>query len=86
MARAATAGSHLADVEAACWFADPQELEMRLFPGASSDAEFKYKLQNCSSVPHDIDCGLATTQIYTHVDSARLVELVNARHPLADRR
>jgi integrase/recombinase XerD len=25
----------------------------------------------------------ATTQIYTHVDSARLVELVNARHPLA---
>ena len=29
---------------------------------------------------------IATTQIYTHVDSARLVELVNARHPLADRR
>ena len=28
---------------------------------------------------------IATTQIYTHVDSARLVELVNARHPLADR-
>ena len=27
---------------------------------------------------------IATTQIYTHVDSARLVELVNARHPLAD--
>ena len=27
----------------------------------------------------------ATTQIYTHVDSARLVELVNARHPLATR-
>lgn len=26
---------------------------------------------------------IATTQIYTHVDSARLVELVNARHPLA---
>jgi integrase/recombinase XerD len=25
---------------------------------------------------------IATTQIYTHVDSARLVELVNARHPL----
>ena len=30
---------------------------------------------------------LATTQIYTHVDAARLVELVNTRHPLAtDRR
>jgi len=29
---------------------------------------------------------IATTQIYTHVDSARLVELVNARHPLAGRR
>ncbi len=28
---------------------------------------------------------IATTQIYTHVDSARLVELVNARHPLAKR-
>ncbi|QNN65504.1 tyrosine recombinase [Sphingomonas rhizophila] len=28
---------------------------------------------------------IATTQIYTHVDSARLVEIVNARHPLADR-
>jgi integrase/recombinase XerD len=27
---------------------------------------------------------IATTQIYTHVDAARLVELVNARHPLAD--
>src|SRR3569623_148345 len=26
---------------------------------------------------------IATTQIYTHVDSARLVELVNERHPLA---
>lgn len=26
---------------------------------------------------------IATTQIYTHVDSGRLVELVNARHPLA---
>jgi integrase/recombinase XerD len=25
----------------------------------------------------------ATTEIYTHVDSARLVELVNSRHPLA---
>ncbi|MEO6360258.1 MAG: tyrosine recombinase [Sphingomicrobium sp.] len=25
---------------------------------------------------------IATTQIYTHVDSARLVELVNSRHPL----
>ena len=29
---------------------------------------------------------IATTQIYTHVDSSRLVQLVNARHPLADRR
>jgi integrase/recombinase XerD len=28
---------------------------------------------------------IATTQIYTHVDTARLVELVNARHPLAKR-
>jgi integrase/recombinase XerD len=28
---------------------------------------------------------IATTQIYTHVDSARLVELVNAKHPLAAR-
>jgi len=28
---------------------------------------------------------IATTQIYTHVDSARLVDLVNSRHPLADR-
>ncbi len=26
---------------------------------------------------------IATTQIYTHVDAARLVQLVNARHPLA---
>jgi len=26
---------------------------------------------------------ISTTQIYTHVDAARLVELVNARHPLA---
>lgn len=26
---------------------------------------------------------ISTTQIYTHVDSARLVSLVNARHPLA---
>ncbi len=26
---------------------------------------------------------ISTTQIYTHVDSARLVQLVNARHPLA---
>lgn len=26
---------------------------------------------------------IATTQIYTHVDSSRLVELVNNRHPLA---
>jgi integrase/recombinase XerD len=29
---------------------------------------------------------IATTQIYTHVDSSRLVQLVNSRHPLADRR
>ena len=29
---------------------------------------------------------IATTQIYTHVDSRRLVELVNQRHPLADRK
>lgn len=29
---------------------------------------------------------IATTQIYTHVDSARLVALVNRLHPLADRR
>jgi integrase/recombinase XerD len=28
---------------------------------------------------------MATTQIYTHVDAARLVQLVNERHPLADR-
>ena len=28
---------------------------------------------------------IATTQIYTHVDAARLIELVNARHPLATR-
>ena len=28
---------------------------------------------------------IATTQIYTHVASRTLVELVNARHPLADR-
>ena len=27
---------------------------------------------------------IATTQIYTHVDGARLVALVNARHPLVD--
>ncbi|WP_457310538.1 tyrosine-type recombinase/integrase [Sphingomonas sp. UYAg733] len=27
---------------------------------------------------------IATTEIYTHIDSARLVELVNSRHPLAD--
>ena len=27
---------------------------------------------------------IATTQIYTHVDAGRLVELVNAKHPLAD--
>ncbi|RJY08655.1 tyrosine recombinase [Aurantiacibacter aquimixticola] len=29
---------------------------------------------------------IATTQIYTHVDSARLVALVNERHPLAGER
>ena len=29
---------------------------------------------------------IATTQIYTHVDSRRLIELVNARHPLSDAR
>ena len=29
---------------------------------------------------------IATTQIYTHVDSRRLIDLVNQRHPLADRR
>jgi integrase/recombinase XerD len=28
---------------------------------------------------------IATTQIYTHVDTSRLIELVNSRHPLADR-
>lgn len=28
---------------------------------------------------------IATTQIYTHVDASRLVELVNNRHPLAKR-
>ena len=28
---------------------------------------------------------IATTQIYTHIDAARLVALVNARHPLAVR-
>ena len=28
---------------------------------------------------------IATTQIYTHVDAARLVQLVNSRHPLARR-
>jgi integrase/recombinase XerD len=27
---------------------------------------------------------IATTQIYTHVDTSRLVELVNANHPLGD--
>ena len=27
---------------------------------------------------------IATTQIYTHVDSKRLIELVNSRHPLVD--
>ncbi|MFM9828668.1 MAG: tyrosine-type recombinase/integrase [Sphingomonas sp.] len=27
---------------------------------------------------------IATTEIYTHVDSARLVQLVNQRHPLVD--
>ena len=29
---------------------------------------------------------IATTQIYTHVDAARLVRLVNERHPLAQQR
>ena len=29
---------------------------------------------------------IATTQIYTHVDAARLVDLVNAKHPLAQMR
>jgi integrase/recombinase XerD len=29
---------------------------------------------------------IATTQIYTHVDSSKLVELVNQRHPLAKRK
>ena len=29
---------------------------------------------------------IATTQIYTHVDAARLVALVNSRHPLATQR
>jgi len=29
---------------------------------------------------------IATTQIYTHVDSRRLIDLVNARHPLTDGR
>ena len=29
---------------------------------------------------------ISTTQIYTHVDAARLVELVNTRHPLAHAR
>jgi integrase/recombinase XerD len=28
---------------------------------------------------------IATTEIYTHVDSSRLVQLVNERHPLADK-
>ncbi len=28
---------------------------------------------------------IATTEIYTHVDASRLVELVNTRHPLAER-
>jgi integrase/recombinase XerD len=28
---------------------------------------------------------IATTQIYTHVDSRRLIDLVNQRHPLTDR-
>jgi len=28
---------------------------------------------------------IATTQIYTHVESRRLIDLVNSRHPLADR-
>lgn len=29
---------------------------------------------------------IATTQIYTHVDSRRLIDLVNSRHPLVDGR
>jgi integrase/recombinase XerD len=29
---------------------------------------------------------IATTQIYTHVDSRRLIDLVNSRHPLGDAR
>ncbi|MHA7818083.1 MAG: tyrosine recombinase [Erythrobacter sp.] len=29
---------------------------------------------------------IATTQIYTHIDAARLVALVNSRHPLASRK
>jgi integrase/recombinase XerD len=29
---------------------------------------------------------IATTQIYTHVDSRRLIDLVNSRHPLVDAR
>ncbi len=29
---------------------------------------------------------IATTQIYTHVDSRRLIDLVNSRHPLTDGR
>lgn len=29
---------------------------------------------------------IATTEIYTHVDSARLIELVTTRHPLSDSR
>lgn len=28
---------------------------------------------------------IATTEIYTHVDSSRLIQLVNERHPLADK-
>jgi integrase/recombinase XerD len=28
---------------------------------------------------------IATTEIYTHVETARLVELVTTRHPLVDR-
>lgn len=28
---------------------------------------------------------IATTEIYTHIDSSRLVQLVNERHPLADK-
>ena len=27
---------------------------------------------------------IATTQIYTHVDCRRLIDLVNSRHPLVD--